>query len=136
MQRCLTSARYTMKADVHRQTVVRNATTGQQERSWAYSHTIDCQARGVVSGGIRVVGSTERFSPRGDYEDVDWVKMQTGEHLSKRDRITNIRNADGVIWKDGVTDLPINFDVLGVTPLPSPFGSVSDYDVILERVQD
>ena len=63
--------------------------------------SIDCIARGIVDGGIRVAGTTERF---GDlYENVDYVSMTVpaSVRISKRDRVTNIRNRSGIIlWRE------------------------------------
>lgn len=130
-------ARYTHLADVHTQTTTRDPDTRQVERTWTYDRTIRCQARGVVNTGIRVVGATEQFQQDGDYEDVDWVKMQNKGQLSKRDRVTNIRhrNTGDVVWKND-DGSPITFDVLGSQPLPDPFGKVLEHDTLLYRVQD
>lgn len=54
-----------------------------------------CEARGIIDGGIRVAGTTERFGEL--YDNVDFVKLTfpRGVTISKRDRITNIRDASG-----------------------------------------
>lgn len=133
----INKARYNMLADVHVQTQTRDPDTRQVLRSWSFDRTIRCQARGVVNTGIRVVGATEQFQQDGDYEDIDWVKMQHATQLSKRDRITNIRhrNTGEVLWKND-DDTPITFDVMGSQPLPDPFGRVTQYDSLMYRVQD
>jgi len=126
-----------MIADVHVQVTTRDPDTRQVLRTWEYDRTIRCQARGVVNTGIRVVGATEDFQQDGDYEDIDWVKMQHQNQMSKRDRVTNIRNKNTglVIWKndDGT---PIEFEVMGSQPLPDPFGKSTQYDTLMYRVQD
>src|SRR5690242_17277187 len=63
---------------------------------------VPCIVRGVVDGGIRVAGTTERYTPAGIYENVDFAKMSFPANyiITKRDRITNIKNPKGVIvWK-------------------------------------
>ena len=130
-------ARYTMVADLMVQTTTRDPDTRQVIRSWSYDHTFRCQARGVVNTGIRVVGATEQFQQDGDYEDVDWVKMQNRNQLSKRSRVTNIRhrNTGELVWKNS-DGTPIEFEVQGSQPLPDPFGKVTQHDTLLYRVQD
>lgn len=97
--------------------------------------TIPCLARGIVDGGIRVAGSTERFGDM--YENVDFVKLWVPGHIGikKSDRITNIRAARGgaVVWKDLDTGLPIIFNVNGVVPLFDAWNRVTEHFVLLER---
>lgn len=100
--------------------------------------TFDCIARGIVDGGIRVAGTTERF---GDlYENVDYVSMTVGPKVkvTKRDRVTNIRNRQGIVlWREEeqAGSPPTVFSVLGVTPIPDPFGNLIEQRVMLERAE-
>jgi hypothetical protein len=104
--------------------------------------TIPCIARGIVDGGIRVAGTTERFGD--SYENIDFVKMWIPANIivSKRDRITNIRDPRGrIIWVDeefsdpAVDDTPraTVFDVNGVTPLFNAFNRHTESFVLLQR---
>lgn len=106
--------------------------------------TIDCVARGIVDGGIRVAGTTERFGDT--YENIDHVKLWTppSVRLSKRDRITNIRAKKNgqVVWQDeeyGITESgdfrPTIFNVNGVTPLFDAFNNHVENFVLLERAE-
>lgn len=131
---CLIGARYNMTAEVYDQTQVQGP-SGQIKRVWDYENpiaTIRCIARGIAGGGIRVVGSTERW---GDlYDDVEYVMMQTDFNLSKRHRIGMIRASDGQIaWEDG--DEAMIFDVLGAKPVIDPFGRLVEYDILLTKVE-
>lgn len=101
--------------------------------------TIPCMARGIVDGGIRVAGTTERFGDT--YENVDYVKLWVPARvkISKRDRITNIRDRKNgtVIWVDeeyGDGFRPTVFNVNGVTPLFDAFNRHVENYVLLERV--
>lgn len=98
--------------------------------------TIDCLARGIVDGGIRVAGSTERFGDT--YENIEFVKLWVPNRikLSKRDRITNIRAKQGgtVIWSND-DDTPIVFNVNGVSPLFDAFNRPIEKFVLLERAE-
>lgn len=101
---------------------------------------IPCIARGIVDGGIRVAGTTERFGDT--YENIDFVKMwiPASYNVSKADRITNIRDATGRIrWLD--EEFPDTgpratvFNVNGVTPLFNAFNQMTEQFVLLERAE-
>jgi hypothetical protein len=106
---------------------------------------IKCLARGIVDGGIRVAGTTERFGDT--YENIDFVKLWTPPKvmLTKRDRVTNIRNCKGqIFWVDEEfddhdPDTPPKatvFNVNGVTPLFDAFNKHVENFVLLERVDN
>lgn len=106
------------------------------------NRTIQCIARGIVDGGIRVAGTTERFGD--SYENIDFVKMwvPASVKISKRDRITNIRDPRGhVMWLDeeysdpavDPTPRATVFDVNGVTPLFNAFNRITEQFVLLQR---
>jgi hypothetical protein len=123
--------------------------TGEITRVWVTDSDVDtpgtqqreipCIVRGVVDGGIRVAGTTERYTPAGIYENVDFAKMSfpAGIVVTKRDRITNIKNRDGVIiWKEEEFDSAATvFDVLGVTPITDPFGKHIENMALLQRAE-
>ena len=161
---CLTSARFNMKADILRGTVAEETTPGSGE--WVITHDPDsneiirewkpadddnpstpeyeglesfrCIARGIVDGGIRVAGTTERFSEL--YEAVDYVKISFPPNttITRRDRITNIRDPRGnILWREEErTDkAPTIFSVVGVTPIIDPFGKHIESTALVERVE-
>lgn len=132
MLHCLLSARFNMLMDVQTQEKYQTE-SGEIHRSWATKDTdVACIARGISGGGIRVVGSTERWGDR--HEDVEYVKVQTKYNLSKRDRVTNIRSGNNrLAWEDNGE--PIVFDVVGSTPVIGPFGDLVEYDVLLTRAE-
>lgn len=108
--------------------------------------TFPCIARGIVDGGIRVAGTTERFGDT--YENIDFVKMWTPPHImiSKRDRVTNIKDPRGhIMWadeefNDRMAEVPAPpratvFNVNGVTPLFNAFNRHTENFVLLERAE-
>lgn len=106
--------------------------------------TIPCLARGIVDGGIRVAGTTERFGDT--YENIDFVKLWVPSWvtISKRDRITNIKDKSGhVRWLDeefdnANDDLPpvaTVFNVNGITPLFNAYNDMTEQFVLLERAE-
>ncbi len=131
--------RYNMQADIYEQTTSRDPDTGQTVRTWSFLKTVRCQARGVISEGIRTLGSTEGYTKaQMAYEEEDWVKLKLAEPLSKRHVVTNIRNlkSNDPIWFDFETDKPTVFDVKGSQPTPDPFGIPVEYEITLYRRQD
>jgi hypothetical protein len=139
------TARYNMVFHLYLGKAEQNEDTGQVIRWWEIAkdkkgnpREISCIARGVTGGGIRVVGSTERWGG-GEYSDVEWVKLWTREMVTKRDRIGNIRSKGRKVsdWRQGQGELDfIVFDVLGGTPIQDPFGRLVEYDVLLTRSEE
>jgi hypothetical protein len=123
--------------------------TGEIERVWTndddvvtpgvQQRIIPCIVRGVIDGGIRVAGTTERYTPAGIYESVDYAKMSFPANikLSKRDRITNVTNRKGeIIWREEEFDNSATvFDVMGVTPIVDPFGVHIENLALLQRAE-
>lgn len=101
---------------------------------------IPCLARGIVDGGIRVAGSTERFGDT--YENIDYAKLwvPASVHITKRDRVTNIRTAAGVFWRNFEYEKPGEvkatvFNVNGVSPLFDAFNRHIENFILLERAE-
>lgn len=161
---CLTSARFNMKADVLRAapvsvednlggwTTTQDPDSGEIIRSWQSGstdqgtpndtsddlETFPCIARGIIDGGIRVSGTTERWSSL--YDAVDYVKITfpANVKLSRRDRITNIRDQHGnIIWfeEERLDGAPTVFSVTGVIPVIDPFGRHIESNALLSRAE-
>lgn len=89
-----------------------------------------------------MAGTTERFGA--DFSNVDFVRIWFPANyvLTKRDRVTRIRDQRGnVIWLDeeirpqsGLYK-PTVFNVNGVTPLIDPFGRHTENVALLEKVE-
>lgn len=131
---CLVAAKYNMTFDVMRITVVQKD-SGALDRAWTLAETgVPGMARGIQGQGVRVVGSTERWSDT--YSDVEVVKLRTQFFLTKRDRVTNIRAHGGEIaWKED-SNTATKFEVLGSTPVLDPWGSIVEYDIMLQRAEN
>jgi hypothetical protein len=107
-------------------------TTGEQ------TLVINCMVRGITNGGIRVAGTTQRYTAL--YENIDWAVMTFPKSvvLTKRDRITSISNSAGaVIWEEEEMDgrPPTVFMVMGSTPVIDPFGNHIENTCLLQRAQ-
>lgn len=167
---CLTSARFNMKADILRQSSgsstpsaegewqdYQDPITGEIIRKWVpvgdnpstpeneggLLGTFPCMARGIIDGGIRVAGTTERWGET--YVDIDYCRIEFPARiiLTKRDRVTNIRDRKGhILWleeelgPDGDGNFRATvFNVLGVTPVIDPFGQKKSQVAMLERAE-
>ena len=163
---CLTSARFNMKADVLRQsatseapetsggdwTTTQHPDSGEIIRVWQSGttdqgtpddssddlETFACIARGIIDGGVRVAGTTERFGQL--YDGVDYVQITfpASVRISRRDRITNIRDNQGnIIWaeEERTDQAPTIFSVRGVIPVVDPFGRHVENAALLERAE-
>lgn len=98
-----------------------------------------CMARGFTDGGIRVAGTTERFSSRGTIDTVDFVtiKFPADVVLTRRDRVTDIRNSrNELLWKEEEFDNKATvFEVNGVTPIIDPWGNHVENSALLQRAE-
>lgn len=162
--RCISSARFNMTATVLRQgeygdenveqsgywTERQDPITLEIIRVWVptdtdpgtagiQAATFKCIARGIVDGGIRVAGTTERITPQGIIDSADYVQLQfpTSVEISKRDRVYNIKGSNGLlVWKEeefnGAATI---FEVLGVTPILDPFGRHMENHALLKRAE-
>lgn len=167
-QKTLTGTRFTMKADILKPgdvvadpidienygewTESQDPLTGEIVKIWVpYPDnpvdprpdvtlgTINCLARGVMDGGVRVGGSTEKFGDT--YQNLEFVKLWTPAKtlLTKRDRVTNIRNRNNqIVWLDeefeGVPKATV-FNVSGVIPLYDAFNKHIENFIMLERAE-
>lgn len=127
-----------MKADVYIQSNTRDPDTRQFIREWSFSETVLCQARSVRTKGIKASGSTESIGSDGVYEDEDYLRIVSSRPITKRSRIRNVRHkaqAAGTYVEDDGSQQE-EFEVIGSQPTFDPFGRVSEYEILCEKVQD
>lgn len=116
--------------------------SGQTLRSWDFDNaeTVRNLTKAITGGGIRVVGSTESWGE--DYEGIEWAKMNiasqtlpSGNLVTRRWRVMNIRDrsTDLQLWV-GDDGLPIEFNVMGITPIIDPFGRPVEYELLLKGI--
>lgn len=132
-----------MLADIIPQTRTRTE-SGQVIREWNIenAYTVKNLTVGILGGGIRVVGSTEEWGE--DYEDIEWAKMYISDQridadaqgevfITRRFRVSNIRDQSTgrQLWV-GDDQLPIEFNIMGITPIMDPFGRPVEYELLLK----
>jgi len=143
----LLSARYTMLADFFAQKTLRNS-SGQVTRSWDRHdpYVIQNRTEGILVQGFTSVASTEKWSK--DYEPVEYAKMYIHQirvdddekgpiTINRTFRVSNIRDriTGEILWLSEQRQ-PIEFNVLGVTPIQDPFGRNVEYEILLKGVVD
>lgn len=128
-----------MLVDVKTMTKTQDPDSGEIKEVWTILPSgigIYCAFHGILDGGIRVSGTTERFGAI--YENIDWAKMNFGpfEKIDKRAQITNVRNLSGtVIWREEemAGSPPTVFDVQGVIPVVDGLGRHTENVGLLQR---
>lgn len=127
-----------MKLDLYVQSDSQDPDTGAINKIWDYHSTVDCHAKGIVSNSTSTrANDTQTFSNR--YAMDQMVQIRTSEKLNVRHKITNIRNKNGgYIWTElnYPTETPTVFEVIGVTPITDPFGTVIAYSTTAKRSEN
>lgn len=127
-----------MKADIYSQMDAQDEDTGALKKTWAFTKTLPCFAKGSISssgngGGVDKQKYTTRF------KDTESIQIRVDKFVSHRDKITNIRNNDGqIIWFElnYPTNTPTVFEVVGNTPITDPFGNVLGYNLLAQRSEN
>lgn len=126
--------------------------TGEIVREWILGDvpgTLDvetfttiCEVMPLVGNTVRFGGDVEIFAA--NYRDNVYALMNfpTNVIITKRDRVTNIRNRDNeVLWQELEMDKVDNkyratvFNVIGIRPLLGPFGQHIGNEALLERAE-
>ncbi len=124
-----------MNLDVYRQSEIQDSNTGEIVRSWQYYKTIACHAKGVISNTTS--GDKQVFSNK--YSNDQIIQVRTAEKLTFREKVTNIKDSDGVaIWTEinYPSETPTVFEVMGTTPVTDPFGRVIAYSSSMKRSEN
>ena len=127
-----------MQLDVYRQYEIQDPDTGAIKREWNYHRTVDCHAKGVISNSATTRSSDKQvFSNK--YMNDQIIQVRTSDKLTMREKVTNIRDKSGnVIWAEinFPTETPTVFEVVGVTPVTDPFGTVIAYNSSMKRSEN
>ena len=134
----LISSVMTMKLDVYRQIDEQDPDTGALKREWQYIKTMPCHAKGIVSNTSSVkAGDKQAIGTK--YSNTQVLQIRTIEKINFREKITRISDPTGnVIWVESnfPTDTPTVFEIMGLTPITDPFGSVLGYNMTAKRSEN
>ena len=130
------SALLTMKCDVYVQENKQDPSTGAIMKAWIFHKTITCHVD-VIShtGGTAGKDNTKTFSDT--YVEEERYLLKTQERLSKRYRISNIRNRTGSVLFteiDRIENPPTIFEIEAHHPRFDPLGNVLYYESNMRRV--
>ena len=138
MGKCITSTTYLMKADIYTPSVSQDA-TGAVVKTWTFSQTINCMARGILRKGV---GDNSVAVSLDDYINVfvTSLKMRSAIEIPTNYRVVNIRNDNGTIYTEsqdpssegGLSNATI-FEPRGSTPLISFDGTIMEYETVLVK---
>lgn len=132
---CLVGAVYTHTAEIQSKTLVQDPNSLAVKSTWALDHKITCYARSIQTDAVSDAAAGKKFNDI--YMQYEFIKVMTGERLSQRQRITNIRSAEGqLIWvEEERGDVATVFEVQGITPIFDPFGALIEYEALCKRAQ-
>lgn len=127
-----------MKLDLYGQMDTQDPDTGAIKKEWNYIDTIYCSAKGLISNTISA-RSSDRQLLDNRYKNEQFIQIRTIEKLSMRHKIKNIRNKENkYIWTelDYPAETPTVFEIVGVTPITDPFGTIIGYNSTAKRSEN
>lgn len=135
---CIAGTAYTMKADIY-VALINQDSIGRVTKSWIFEKTIDCMARGILRKGV---GENSTAFDIENYVNIlnSMVKLRSSEVIPSDRRVVNVRNNDGVVYKEnqdpsteGGFENSTIFEPRGSTPIMNFDGSVIEYETVLMR---
>ncbi len=129
---------FNMKVDVYLQEDYQDQNTGAIKKSWIYSKTIPCFAKGMISNSSSARGGDSQVISA-KYTDKQTIEIRTQSRLTYRQKITNLRDSSGnVIWFElnYPNDTPTVFEIVSSTPITDPFGTLMAYNSIAKRSEN
>lgn len=126
------------KLDLYVQTDDQDEDTGALKKEWNYYDTLNCWAKGMISNSTST-RSNDRQLIDNRYKNEQYIEIRTIEKINMRHKITNIRNKHNVVvWTelDYPTETPTVFEVVGVTPITDPFGTIIAYNTTVKRSEN
>jgi hypothetical protein len=127
-----------MQLDLYVQIDSQDPNTGALKKEWMYEKTVPCSAKGIISNSTSSRnGDKQTFDTK--YSNSQQLRVRTINKINLRNKVTNIRNSEGVVvWNElnYPTETPTVFEVSGVTVVTDPFGKILAYDAILQRAEN
>jgi hypothetical protein len=126
---------FSMNLDVYIQEDYQDPDTGAIKKSWIYSDSIPCFAKGIISNSSSARGGDNQ-TMAAKYVDKQTLEIRTMSRLTYRQKVTNIRDSQGnVIWFElnYPNDTPTVFEITSSTPITDPFGNLMAYNSIAKR---
>jgi hypothetical protein len=135
MYGCIRSSLFSMSAELLHQIRDQDPDTNEITRRWVVLKPISCAIIPIRESGGSATSDNKNFSK--EYTEDLEIKMHTSEQLSKRWRVTNIRNSSKKeLYKeiDRISQPSTIFEVYASHPIVDIFGNVQYYENHLKRV--
>jgi len=135
MYGCLQNSLYNMTAELYHQITDQNENTNEITRRWAVLKNISCSIIPIRESGGSATSDNKAFGK--DYIEELEIKMYTNERLSKRWRVSQIRNSkreEAYIELDRISQPSTIFEVFASHPIFDMFGNIQYYENHLKRV--
>lgn len=130
-----------MTAEVYAQQNSQDANTGAIVRQWGYKKAIPCKIEPIKLSGTGMRTDNKNFNDgknlQQGYNEQFQLKMKSQELMSKRWRISGVRSSDGrqvFIEFDKIDQPDTIFEVIASHAVLDPFGKISYYETVLQRV--
>lgn len=124
-----------MSAEILHQIKDQDSDTNEITRRWAVLKPISCAIIPITESGGSATSDNKIFSK--EYIEELEIKMHTSEQLSKRWRVTSIKNSSKKeLYKeiDRISQPNTIFEVYASHPIVDLFGNVQYYENHLKRV--
>lgn len=135
MYGCLQSSMYNMTAELYHQITDQDENTNEIKRRWVVLKQISCSIIPIRESGGSATSDNKTFGK--EYKEELEVKMYSSERLSKRWRVSHIRNnqREEVYTEiDRISEPSTIFEVYASHPIFDMFGNVQYYENHLKRV--
>lgn len=135
MYGCIRSSLFSMSAEILHQIKDQDSDTNEITRRWAVLKPISCAIIPITESGGSATSDNKIFSK--EYIEELEIKMHTSEQLSKRWRVTSIKNSSKKeLYKeiDRISQPNTIFEVYASHPIVDLFGNVQYYENHLKRV--
>lgn len=136
MYGCLQGSVFTMTADIYSQISEQDESTNAIVRRWVLLKNISCSIIPIRESGGSATSDNKTFGK--DYIEELEVKMYTLEKLSKRWRVTSIKNSqkqDLYTEIDRVSEPSTIFEVYASHPIFDMYGNIQYFENHLKRTQ-
>ena len=135
MYGCIRSSLFSMSAEILHQIKDQDSDTNEITRRWVVLKPISCAIIPTTESGGSATSDNKIFSK--EYIEELEIKMHTSEQLSKRWRVTSIKNSSKKeLYKeiDRISQPNTIFEVYASHPIVDLFGNVQYYENHLKRV--
>lgn len=136
MYGCLQGSVFTMTADIYYQISDQDESTNAITRRWVILKNISCSVIPIRESGGSATSDNKNFGK--NYIEELEVKMYTLERLSKRWRVSGIKNAqkeDLYTELDRISEPSTIFEVYASHPIFDMYGNIQYFENHLKRTQ-